>query len=69
MAIDTVYNDALGFLIGFSALTFIASFFEWFGLAVAAMTPTALAFALFAIASLLPRAIAHYRRHQQTCDD
>lgn len=52
-----------------SVPNYFGEIIEWIGLCIAAMTPAALAFALFSIANLLPRALAHHQWYKKTFDD
>ena len=52
-----------------SSPNYFGEMIEWIGLAIAASTDAASAFALFTIANLLPRALAHHRwYHTQFAD-
>lgn len=44
-----------------SVPNYFGEIIEWAGLAIAACTPASLAFLVFTIANLLPRALAHHR--------
>ena len=52
-----------------SVPNYFGEIIEWAGLAIAACTPAALAFALFSLANLFPRALAHHRWYRQTFRD
>lgn len=49
-----------------SVPNYFGEIIEWIGLAIAACTPAALAFAVFSVANLFPRALAHHRWYRQT---
>jgi len=51
-----------------SVPNYFGEIIEWCGLALAAMTPAALVFALFTISNLFPRALAHHKWYQQNFD-
>lgn len=48
---------------------YLGEIIEWFGFALAAWTLPALVFALFTMANLLPRAIAHHRWYHEKFED
>ena len=52
-----------------SVPNYFGEIIEWCGLAIAACTPAALAFAMFTIANLLPRAIAHHKWYLNTFEN
>ena len=52
-----------------SVPNYFGEIIEWTGLTIAAATPAALAFLVFTIANLLPRAIAHHRWYRKTFPD
>ena len=58
-----------GFYRWISVPNYFGEIVEWIGLAMAACTPAALAFALFSIANLLPRALAHHKWYVKTFPD
>jgi len=58
-----------GFYRWISSPNYFGEIVEWCGLALAACTPAALAFALFTIANLFPRALAHHKWYVKTFED
>lgn len=52
-----------------SVPNYFGEIIEWGGLALASCTPAALAFWLFTIANLFPRALAHHRWYRETFAD
>lgn len=58
-----------GFYRYVSVPNYMGEIIEWIGLSIAAFTPAALAFALFSIANLLPRALAHHAWYKKTFTD
>ncbi len=58
-----------GFYRWVSVPNYFGEIIEWCGLALAACTPAALSFALFSIANLFPRALAHHRWYRETFED
>jgi 3-oxo-5-alpha-steroid 4-dehydrogenase 1 len=52
-----------------SVPNYLGEIIEWCGLALAACTPASLAFLLFTIANLLPRALAHHRWYRANFPD
>jgi 3-oxo-5-alpha-steroid 4-dehydrogenase 1 len=52
-----------------SVPNYLGEIIEWIGLSIAACTPAALAFAVFSIANLFPRALAHHKWYQEKFDD
>jgi 3-oxo-5-alpha-steroid 4-dehydrogenase 1 len=58
-----------GFYRFVSVPNYLGEIIEWIGLTIAACTPAALAFALFSIANLLPRALAHHAWYKKTFAD
>lgn len=55
-----------GFYRWVSVPNYLGEIIEWCGLALAACTPAALAFALFTFANLFPRALAHHQWYLKT---
>lgn len=67
---ETGYKIPQGGLYRFiSVPNYCGEIIEWAGLALAACTPASLAFLLFTIANLFPRALAHHRWYQKTFPD
>jgi len=59
---ETGYKIPRGGLFEYvSGANFCAEIFEWFGFAIAAGTPTALAFAVFTFSNIAPRANSHHQ--------
>jgi protein-S-isoprenylcysteine O-methyltransferase Ste14 len=52
-----------------SSPNYLGEIIEWIGWAVATWSPAGLAFALYTIANLAPRAIANHRWYHETFDD
>lgn len=52
-----------------SCPNYLGEIVEWCGFALAARTGAALAFAVFAVANLLPRALSHHRWYRDTFPD
>jgi protein-S-isoprenylcysteine O-methyltransferase Ste14 len=52
-----------------SCPNYLGEIMQWFGFALAAFSPAALAFALFTTANLLPRARSHHAWYRQTFPD
>jgi len=67
---ETDYKIPHGGLYRFiSVPNYFGEIIEWIGLSIAACTPAALAFAVFSIANLLPRALAHHAWYKKTFPD
>ena len=67
---ETGYKIPHGGLYRFiSVPNYFGEIIEWCGLALAACTPAAAAFAIFTIANLFPRALAHHRWYQEKFED
>lgn len=52
-----------------SCPNYLGEIIEWTGFAVAAWNPAALSFAVWTVANLLPRALAHHRWYHERFDD
>lgn len=67
---ETGYKIPRGGLFEYvSGANFCAEIFEWFGFAIAAGTPTALAFAVFTFSNIAPRANSHHQWYLQKFKD
>lgn len=67
---ETDYKIPHGGLYRFiSVPNYFGEIIEWAGLALASCTPAALAFWLFTIANLFPRALAHHKWYKANFDD
>ena len=63
---ETGYKVPHGGLYRFiSVPNYFGEMIEWLGLAIASCTPAALAFFLFTVANLFPRALAHHKWYQE----
>lgn len=67
---DTGYKIPRGGLYRYiSVPNYFGEIIEWTGLAIAACTPASLAFLLFTIANLFPRALARHKWYQEKFED
>ena len=67
---DTKYHIPTGGLFQFiSAPNYFGEMVEWFGYALLTWSPAALVFAVWTVANLLPRGIAHHHWYQEKFSD
>ena len=67
---DTGYRIPLGGFFRFvSSPNYLGEILQWTGWALATWSPAGLAFAVFTVANLAPRAVAHHRWYRETFSD